>query len=86
LAWRLQSLDWPRVAPILDRTGLAAAYDFTLESIRRFSTNVTRDSPVVFMVQTMQDQLKSLGLTIEEHTEPTGILVVDHCEKKPVQN
>jgi uncharacterized protein (TIGR03435 family) len=34
----------------------------------------------------MQDQLKSLGLTIEQQKEPVEILIVDHCEKKPVGN
>ncbi len=85
LAWRLQN-EWPGIAPIYDRTGLTGVYDFSLYSASLFSLGVQRDSPIVFKVQSMQDQLKSLGLTLEQRREPVEILIVDHCEKKPVGN
>jgi uncharacterized protein (TIGR03435 family) len=85
LAWRLQN-EWPGIAPIRDSTGLPGTYDFDLESIGRFSLGVQKDSPILFKVQSMQDQLKSLGLTIEQQKQPVEVLIVDHCEKKPVGN
>ena len=85
LAWRLQN-EWPGIAPIFDRTGLPGTYDFDLESFRHFDLGVQKDSPIVFKVQSMQDQLKALGLTLEQRKEPVEILIVDHCEKKPVGN
>jgi uncharacterized protein (TIGR03435 family) len=85
LAWLLQN-EWPGIAPIYDRTGLSGPYDFDLDSLSRFTLGVQRDSPIKFKVQSMQDQLKSLGLTIEQQKGPVEILIVDHCEKKAVEN
>jgi uncharacterized protein (TIGR03435 family) len=85
LAWRLQN-EWPGIAPIYDRTGLTGTYDFDLDNIRRFNLGVQKNSPIKFKVQSMQDQLKSLGLTIEQQKAPVEVLIVDHCEKKPVEN
>ncbi len=85
LAWRLQN-EWPGVSPVLDRTGLAGVYDFTLYDKNLFGLGVQKGSPIGFKVQSLQEQLKSLGLTIEQRKEPAEFLVVDHCEKKAIEN
>jgi uncharacterized protein (TIGR03435 family) len=85
LAWRLQALDASviSIGPIVDRTGLTGVYDFKLPDIHRFSLGVSRNSSAAFQVKTVQDQLKALGLTLEERMEPVEILRIDHCEKRP---
>lgn len=75
--------EWLGVEPILDRTGLKSVYDFIVENPHKFDLGAKRDAPVAFKVQAIQDQIKSLGLTIEQRKEPIDVLVVDHCEKNP---
>jgi uncharacterized protein (TIGR03435 family) len=78
LAWWLQQYG---VAPIFDRTELKGVYDFILHS-----SPGAAQAPVEIKVWAIQDQVKSLGLTIKQRKKTTEVLVVDHCEKKPIKN
>jgi uncharacterized protein (TIGR03435 family) len=67
---------------VLDKTGLPGKFDIDLayepeDSPIRAETDV----PTIFVA--LQEQL---GLKLEKQTAPVEILVVDHMEKKPVEN
>lgn len=58
--------------PVFDKTGLTATYDF------QFIWDP--DAPASGPFE------KALGLKLERHKTPVDILVIDHAEKKPVEN
>lgn len=80
LASRMQSqyrrLD---LGPVLDRTGLKGAFDFEYQSVSGYSSGGQLFSPAL----AMRDQLKPLGLTIEERKEPVEVFSVVHCDRTP---
>ncbi len=80
LADRLQK-EWWDFPPVLDRTGLTGIYDFILPSLLNFSGAPDVQYPFQFTVMSVQDQLKSLGLTVEQRKETVKVIVVDHVEK-----
>ena len=65
---------------ILDHTGLAGKYDFTLEFAVREMAEAT-ELPSIF------DALpRQLGLRLEDAKAPFDVVVVDHAEKVPTEN
>jgi uncharacterized protein (TIGR03435 family) len=70
--------------PVLDRTGLAGGYDFTLEFTWGNPELVPRDSPDAdrSIFSALQQQL---GLKLVAAKEPIEVLVIDHVEK-PSEN
>jgi uncharacterized protein (TIGR03435 family) len=85
LAERLYGEEWPKALPLLDRTGLKGVYDFILPNAGQFFALGSRGYQTWLAVPSIRDQIKSLGLTIEQRKERVKVIVVDHCEKKPVE-
>jgi uncharacterized protein (TIGR03435 family) len=79
--------------PVVDQTGLAGIFDFTLTWTPEYpmvriapkapgaDTTIPDPAPTIF--QAVQDQL---GLKLEPRTALLEILVVDHVEKIPTEN
>jgi uncharacterized protein DUF3738 len=66
--------------PVVDRTGLEGAWDFTLKFTPQF-VRVTGDT------LTIQEAIdKQLGLKLESVTVPVPVLVVDSVNRKPTAN
>lgn len=69
--------------PVVDRTGLDGAWDFTF----RFTPKIPAGIPVTGENLPLFDALeKQLGLKLEMSTAPMPGLVVDHVERKPTEN
>jgi uncharacterized protein (TIGR03435 family) len=62
--------------PVLDRTGLAGTYDYTLESVPGYGARQDGDAGSIFTA--IQEQL---GLKLEATKASIEILVIDHAEK-----
>jgi uncharacterized protein (TIGR03435 family) len=62
--------------PVLDRTGLAGTYDYTLESVPEYGARQDGDAGSIFTA--IQEQL---GLKLEATKASIEILVIDHAEK-----
>jgi len=58
--------------PVFDKTGLTGTYDF------QFIWDPDAPASAPFE--------KALGLKLDRHKAPVDILVIDHAEKKPVEN
>ena len=71
--------------PVLDKTGMIGAFDFTLEfAPEGRSSDAAGDLPVSPSVFTaVQEQL---GLKLEPRKAPVEVLVVDKAERVPVGN
>ena len=78
--------------PVIDRTGLTGAYDFTISwtSKRRYlgdspgSDSTAQDPPGG--VTAFQAVEKVLGNKIESQKQPRRVLIIDHMERKPTEN
>ena len=74
--------------PVVDKTGLAGAYDFTM----KLAANGAELKSSLERGEREQDSaffdapLKDLGLKLDPQRGPVEILVVDHAEKSPVEN
>ena len=82
LAQQLQSLSpaYFREGPIVDRTGLAGAYDQHLEWMLLAQLDAGLSGP------TMYAAVEKLGLSLEKKRETAEMLIVDHCEQTPTEN
>jgi uncharacterized protein (TIGR03435 family) len=82
LALQLQTLApaYFRDSPVVDRTGLTKAYDFTLEWLTLAQLDAGEQGPSMF------EAVSKLGLTLDRQKESVEILVVDRCEKLPTEN
>jgi uncharacterized protein (TIGR03435 family) len=72
-------------APVLDRTGLLAKYDFSLDLTPYMSGDSQpgqRPDIATMMITAIQEQL---GLKLESRRMQTEVLVVDHLAK-PSEN
>jgi uncharacterized protein (TIGR03435 family) len=68
--------------PVVDKTGLTGKYDYALEFPAAESLDVQGDSgPGI--ATAVQEQL---GLKLEPKKVPLEMLIVDHCDKTPVEN
>jgi uncharacterized protein (TIGR03435 family) len=78
--------------PVIDRTGLTGAYDFTISwtSKRRYlgdapsGDSTAQDPPGG--VTAFQAVEKLLGNKIEAQKQPRQVLIIDHIERKPTEN
>ena len=79
-------------APVEDKTGLSAAYDFTLDFatgpgrgldalVAPVAADSAADAPNFFVA--VQEQL---GLKLEQKTGALDVLVIDQAEKVPTEN
>lgn len=73
--------------PVVDLTGLAGAYDFTLaftprnQMLRRSGED---NAPVGFTLFEAIERQLGLKLTAQKH--PMSVVVIDHIERKPAEN
>jgi uncharacterized protein (TIGR03435 family) len=65
---------------VIDRTGVAGAYDFTLEWMTRVEIDNGVGGPSFF------DAVAKLGLKLSPKKEPMDILVIDHMLATPTEN
>ena len=72
--------------PVVDRTGLTGAYDFTLRREPRTEGPKTEPSADAFSSSIFTAIQEQLGLKLEAKKMPVDVLVVDHAEKVPVEN
>jgi uncharacterized protein (TIGR03435 family) len=77
--------------PVVDRTGLEGAFDFTLDLGRYLLDETGRptfDSSgrVDYEPALMRGLSEQLGLKLEPIKSPFDVLVIDHVEKTPSQN
>ena len=82
LAQQLQSLApaYFREGPIVDRTGLAGAYDLRLEWMMQQQLDAGMSGP------TMYTAVEKLGLSLEKKRDQAEMLIVDRCEQAPTEN
>jgi len=64
--------------PVLDRTGLSAKYDFSLDLTPYLPTAGERPDIAAMMVTAIREQL---GLKMESRRAPVDVIIVDHLEK-----
>ena len=81
LADRLSSAVFQLDRPVLDRTGLEGAWDFTLDWIPESARDPDAAGPSLFTA--LEEQL---GLKIEAQKGRVEILVVDSIERRPTAN
>jgi uncharacterized protein (TIGR03435 family) len=67
--------------PVLDKTGLAGKYDYTLE-FQRPGVDAAGD-PLPSIFTAMEEQL---GLRLEQKKLPFDVLVIDRADKVPTDN
>lgn len=67
--------------PVIDKTGLTGAYDFTIDWAVDSSVATNDSGPSIFTA--LQEQL---GLKLDSAKGPVEIIVVDHAEKTPVED
>ena len=67
--------------PVIDRTGLSAAYDFTLD-LREAAPPGETDAGSAVSVALQQQ----LGLKLEGRKAPLEIMVIDRAERVPAGN
>jgi uncharacterized protein (TIGR03435 family) len=85
-----QDLLWP----ILDATGLAGGWDFTLIWTPDFGAAAGRGGEAGVIVAfdptgglSFFDAIeKQLGLKLEKQKRPMPIIVIDHIEQTPIEN
>jgi uncharacterized protein (TIGR03435 family) len=70
--------------PILDKTGLTGAYDFTFDYA---GGTFSAASALPTMVGSIESSLtKQLGLKMAEAKVPVNVLVIDHIDRTPTEN
>jgi uncharacterized protein (TIGR03435 family) len=67
--------------PVVDKTGLAGAFDFTLDWTPDRDAQASEAPLSIFVA--LEEQL---GLKLEAQKGPVEVLVVDHVEKVPAEN
>jgi uncharacterized protein (TIGR03435 family) len=92
-AEQIQSYDSNVFYPVLDGTGLAGSWDFTLNyniltNLRGVGPAATPGeasvpSGVISFIDAVD---KQLGLKLEKSKRPVHVLVIDHIEEKPTDN
>ena len=79
------SLSGPLRTQVIDKTGLAGRYDFTVD----LSSYLSDAKPGIQtdMTDIIRSTLREqLGLNLEPRKEPVEFLVIDHAEKSPLGN
>jgi uncharacterized protein (TIGR03435 family) len=80
-------LSGPLRTPVVDMTGLKGKYDFVFDVSAYVPMERQQGEPPPDPVSVMQILLpKQLGLKLEGRKLPIETLVIDHCEKVPVEN
>ena len=71
--------------PVLDKTGLNGAYDYTIDTsgLNNFNPKSTEEAPGPSIFTAVQDDL---GLKLESRKEPIEVLVIDSVDRIPTEN
>jgi uncharacterized protein (TIGR03435 family) len=71
--------------PVVDRTGLSGAYDFTLKWTGRSGLGATTDpdNPPISLFDFFD---KQMGIKVEPQTQPSSAIVIDHVNRTPTPN
>jgi uncharacterized protein (TIGR03435 family) len=73
--------------PVIDQTGLTGIYDFRMAFATPVSTPGTSAPPEFSEAPTLVQAVdRQLGLKPVSQTIPTEILVIEHIERRPVEN
>jgi uncharacterized protein (TIGR03435 family) len=72
--------------PVADMTGLKGRYQFTFAILRPYFQEFRRMQPYDPVAAYQAGLQKELGLKLESRKAPMEVLVIDHIEKKPVDN
>jgi uncharacterized protein (TIGR03435 family) len=81
--------------PVLDKTGLAGAYDFTLSysgpgKLRGFGPSAADDSAAASDpgggLSLFDALTKQIGLKLEKVKRPVPVIVIDHVDETPTEN
>ena len=84
LSWFVRLLSGQLQGPVIDSTGLTGKYDFTVSCA--FSNDGSDAAIEPFRPALIEAVQSQLGLRLERKRGQAGVLVVDHIEKKPVEN
>jgi uncharacterized protein (TIGR03435 family) len=90
----------PGIAPgylhtdVLDKTGLEGGYDFTfsfspigaINLSKRAGTADSEAADPSGVISLFDAMVKQLGLKLEQQKRPTPVLVIDHIERKAIEN
>ncbi len=68
---------------VVDKTGLAGHYDFSMEYD---SASAPRSTGGPLSGCSMADALESFGLKLEKKKGPVDVLVIDHADRQPSEN
>jgi uncharacterized protein (TIGR03435 family) len=66
--------------PVVDRTGLKAAYDFKLQWVPRAQTTLTSEGSLFTSIE------KQLGVKVEPDTAPMPVLTIERVDRTPGEN
>ena len=71
--------------PVLDKTGLNGAFDYTIDTsgLNNFNPKSADDAPGPSIFTAVQDDL---GLKLESRKEPIEVLVIDSVDRVPTEN
>jgi len=69
-----------REGPVVDRTGLTPAYDFTVEWMTLQQLDAGETGPTMF------EGVKKLGLNLDKQKDNAEVFVIDRVEKMPTEN
>lgn len=68
---------------IMDQTQISGVYDFELRWSPEGQNSITDPDPAPTLFTALQEKL---GLHLQRQRVPVEIVVVDHCERMPVEN
>jgi uncharacterized protein (TIGR03435 family) len=82
LAQRLRGMSTGYIDdPVVDKTGLTGAYDFTLSFTQRFRLRKSTGGTTIFDAVD-----KQLGLKLEAQEQPGTVVLLEHVNQKPTDN
>jgi uncharacterized protein (TIGR03435 family) len=74
----------PLQGVVVDQTGLAGAWDFTIDmSAAAMQTPSDREDAIGMIIQILNDQV---GIKIDQKRVPAEVMIVERAEKIPVEN
>jgi len=72
--------------PVADLTGLKGRYSFTWAILRPYFEEARRNQPFEPINAFQQGLQKEMGLKLDSRKAPIEVLVIDHLERRPIDN